>query len=67
MYGDAGLREGTKFGPHMTEPRSFNARHPVQHGTELCATLLRLYVPVPERMQAKTHANTLYWSCSAST
>ena len=33
MYGDAGLREGTKFGPQMTEPRSFNARHPVQRPT----------------------------------
>lgn len=41
MYGDAGLREGTKFGPHMTEPRSFNARHPVPNGHCVYTTLLQ--------------------------
>jgi hypothetical protein len=55
MYGDAGLREGTKFGPHMTEPRSFNARHPVQHGTVVCYTNIQTAQKELRRGLANTH------------
>jgi hypothetical protein len=73
MYGDAGLREGTKFGPHMTEPRSFNARHPVQRHyvcTLFTVRTLCYDFTCPcqkESKQNDTRKYTLYWSCSAST
>jgi len=59
MYGDAGLREGTKFGPHMTEPRSFNARHPVQHGTVVCYTVTTLRARSRKKASKNTRKHTV--------